>query len=112
MFQPPSDTHSAMDTKETEGRKYKPPPGAFVLPTVGGGAPKPKLSPIDKSSTQGDNKSGIFEKPALKTVKPRGQTKQPNEDSETGSHISRKALFTVKSMYFMGYSVFFILLVV
>ena len=79
LLQPASESPSS----PSEVRKsFKPPPGAFVLPS--GPSPKPRHVEEEKRSTpEGDDDKGLFEKPALKAVKHRDR-KKSTDDAETG----------------------------
>lgn len=79
---PDDDEDNAMDTKEVK-RLSKPPPGAFVLPSLGPRPPKPQNSPsaTDKPPVE---RPAVFEKPALKSVKPVEKSRSPEEDRSPG----------------------------
>lgn len=71
-----------MDTKEVK-RLSKPPPGAFVLPSLGSRPPKPSSpSPTEKPLVE--NKPAMLEKPALKSVKPVKKSPSPEADQSPG----------------------------
>lgn len=77
-----------MDTKEVK-RLSKPPPGAFVLPSLGSRPPKQRSpSPTEKPPVE--NKPAMFEKPALKSVKP--VEKSPSPESNQSPGFSRAGL--------------------
>ncbi|XP_045171895.2 WASH complex subunit 2-like isoform X2 [Mercenaria mercenaria] len=73
------DDDNAMDTKEVK-RSSKPPPGAFVLPSLGKRPAIPQRSSNDATEKEPENKPAVFEKPALKSVKPVEKSPSPEQD--------------------------------
>ncbi|KAL4223032.1 hypothetical protein ACF0H5_016510 [Mactra antiquata] len=63
-------------------RKSKPPPGAFVLPAMGASPIKPRRPNSESSEkTVPDSKPNVFEKPALRSVKPKERSRSPVEET-------------------------------
>ena len=84
-----------MDTKEIK-RSSKPPPGAFVLPSLSPCPAKPQRFPIDVSDrAPAESKPALFEKPALRSVKP--VEKSPSPEQDTKPAFSRAALKSSKN---------------